>query len=63
MTCVYCTKIFKVDEGQETCQSCAMFGGCKKVRCPYCGYDMPGTENKSTMTKSFGQFIKGFMKL
>ncbi len=41
--CALCGKRFSEEECATTCSRCAMFGtgGCHKVRCPNCGYEMP----------------------
>jgi hypothetical protein len=42
-TCGFCGQTFAQDEGQPTCQSCPLRGGCQMVRCPHCGYENPVT--------------------
>jgi hypothetical protein len=39
--CSFCDKKFAEADAQKACQACSMFGGCKKVKCPYCGYEQP----------------------
>jgi hypothetical protein len=39
--CAFCGKTFDPDSATSACRNCASFGGCKKVKCPHCGYDMP----------------------
>jgi Fe2+ transport system protein FeoA len=41
MKCTFCGKEFDEAAGRRSCGSCALFGGCKNVRCPYCGYESP----------------------
>jgi hypothetical protein len=41
--CGYCRRTFAPDEGQPTCVSCPVRGGCQFVRCPHCGYENPVT--------------------
>ncbi len=41
MTCSFCGREFTEQAAQKACQSCAMFGGCRKLKCPYCGYETP----------------------
>jgi hypothetical protein len=43
ITCAMCNARFSAEEGAATCARCALFagGGCHKVRCPRCGYEMP----------------------
>lgn len=45
MTCSFCMKTFNLSEAEKTCNQCAMFGGCQKVKCPYCGYEGPKIQN------------------
>jgi rubredoxin len=40
-TCGFCGRVFAEDEGQPTCGSCPLKGGCQLVRCPHCGYENP----------------------
>jgi len=42
MTCGFCGKEFDEAASAKTCQGCALFGGCRKVKCPNCGYEMLG---------------------
>ena len=39
--CPMCNKTFDDDEARKECKSCALFGGCKMLKCPNCGYEMP----------------------
>ena len=41
MKCSFCGKEFEEAAGRSACESCALFSGCKNVRCPYCGYESP----------------------
>ncbi|HEX2950502.1 MAG TPA: hypothetical protein VHV83_13210 [Armatimonadota bacterium] len=43
LTCPFCAHRFTLDESAVSCSRCSMFGagGCKKIRCPHCGYEMP----------------------
>lgn len=41
MNCSGCGRDFDEAAGRKNCQSCALFGGCRQVRCPHCGYEMP----------------------
>ena len=43
MKCGFCTHEFTESEGEATCSRCALFGGCRFIRCPRCGYEMPRT--------------------
>jgi hypothetical protein len=39
--CGFCGRTFAEDDGQPTCASCPIKGGCQLVRCPHCGYENP----------------------
>ncbi len=43
MTCGFCGLSFEIDASREACAACSAFGGggCRFVRCPRCGYEMP----------------------
>lgn len=43
ITCPFCNHRFSAEESAKSCANCALFGGsgCKKLRCPNCGYEMP----------------------
>ncbi len=41
MTCTFCAHTFSPGEARTTCEACLWFGGCRGVRCPQCGYEMP----------------------
>lgn len=41
MKCGFCGREFDEAAGEKECRSCAMFGGCKKIKCPYCGFESP----------------------
>lgn len=36
--CAFCEKRFS-KPSSEGCGSCELSKGCKKIKCPYCGYD------------------------
>jgi hypothetical protein len=42
-TCPMCNHRFTDEDGAKSCANCALFGagGCQKMRCPHCGYEMP----------------------
>ncbi|MCX6358285.1 MAG: hypothetical protein NT029_00620 [Armatimonadetes bacterium] len=42
-TCAFCGHSFSEEEGATSCGACAAFGGCRKVKCPGCGYETPQT--------------------
>ena len=43
MTCPFCEQTFTAEESTASCTRCSLFGagGCHKLRCPHCGYEMP----------------------
>jgi hypothetical protein len=41
MTCAFCGREFDDTGARRACHSCAMFGGCRKVKCPHCGMEAP----------------------
>lgn len=43
MTCGMCGRTFTAADSAASCARCSLFGagGCHKVRCPHCGYEMP----------------------
>ena len=41
MKCSFCGKEFDEQAQSKVCRNCALFGGCKMVRCPHCGYESP----------------------
>ncbi|GAB4253810.1 hypothetical protein [Deferrisoma sp.] len=41
MRCGFCGREFSEEAARKECGACSLFGGCKNVKCPYCGYEMP----------------------
>lgn len=39
--CGYCGYKFSETEAVPACRGCPLAGGCRLVRCPRCGYEMP----------------------
>ncbi len=39
MRCGFCDKEIPADAGRKACGACS--GGCRKVHCPFCGYENP----------------------
>jgi hypothetical protein len=39
--CAYCQREFEAGQARQSCKGCLAAGGCRKVQCPYCGYEMP----------------------
>jgi hypothetical protein len=40
MVCGLCHREFGEEAAVNGCKGCPM-GGCKRLRCPHCGYEMP----------------------
>lgn len=41
--CTFCNYEFTEEEARADCGKCALFGGCRFLRCPRCGFEMPQT--------------------
>ena len=41
MKCSFCGKEFDEESARKDCHTCAVFSGCRKLKCPHCGYEMP----------------------
>jgi len=41
MKCSLCGYIFKENEAARSCSGCSLIKGCKLVKCPNCGFEMP----------------------
>lgn len=41
MRCPFCGVEFDAEAARKECRNCSMLGGCKKVKCPKCGYESP----------------------
>ncbi len=41
MKCDFCGSSFDEQSASDGCRTCAIFGGCKKVKCPHCNYETP----------------------
>lgn len=41
MSCSFCGYAFSEEDGRKACGACSMFGGCRSIKCPRCGYEMP----------------------
>jgi|JRYG01.1.fsa_nt_gb rubredoxin len=55
MTCSFCMHRFEEEDGLKACGACASFGGCRHVKCPRCGYEMPQTPD---LVKLFGRILR-----
>jgi len=41
MKCPLCGHEFNEAESKAGCSTCHIFGPCKMIRCPQCGYETP----------------------
>ena len=41
MKCDYCEREFDASRTEHACRGCSLLGGCRQVKCPYCGHEMP----------------------
>ena len=41
MICPFCGKTFDGRASRTACGACALLRGCRKIKCPHCGYDLP----------------------
>ena len=41
MRCTFCGHEFDAAAGRTHCEACLWSSGCRGVRCPRCGYEMP----------------------
>ena len=41
MKCPMCSKEFDESQSERACAGCPMNKGCKLIRCPNCGYEIP----------------------
>ena len=41
MNCSFCGLEFEEISARHQCQGCLLAGGCRSIRCPRCGYEMP----------------------
>ena len=41
MICSFCGRTFDEELARRECNGCTILAGCKKVKCPYCGYESP----------------------
>lgn len=51
MKCSFCDRQFNPQAARRACRSCALFGGCQKIKCPYCGYETPAEPRLITWLK------------
>ncbi len=41
MKCSLCGYEFKEKESLSSCRGCILTRGCRLIRCPHCGYEVP----------------------
>ena len=41
MRCAFCGYKFNEEQADSCCRGCFMAKGCKLIKCPQCGYEMP----------------------
>jgi hypothetical protein len=60
-TCSMCNYQFSAEEGATACSRCALFagGGCHKVRCPRCAYEMPAPARLPGLVAGVIERLKG----
>jgi Fe2+ transport system protein FeoA len=46
MKCSFCGHEFREEEARRGCVGCPVSGGCGKLRCPNCGFEMPAPAPK-----------------
>ena len=59
MKCALCGYEFREEEGQAACAGCPLARGCRLVRCPNCGYDMPAEPKLITALKAWRNRDRG----
>jgi hypothetical protein len=52
VTCPLCRREFRAEAARRACRGCASAGGCRQVRCPYCGYEIPAEPRALAWLKS-----------
>ena len=40
-TCSFCGREFDETKAEAACRGCPSRKGCRRVKCPYCGYETP----------------------
>lgn len=41
MRCSFCGSVFDKNNAEKGCNGCPFQGGCRKIKCPNCGFEMP----------------------
>ena len=55
MRCSMCGHEFAEEAGHKACARCALFGGCRMIMCPQCGYEMPAMP---ALIKALGKLFR-----
>jgi rubredoxin len=55
LRCSFCSYEFDEEASVRACGRCASFGGCRHVKCPRCGYEMPQIPDLTKLMKWFGR--------
>ncbi len=56
--CSFCGNVFSEEEGACACGKCALFGGCRMIKCPRCGYEMPQIPKLPSLAKLLSKWGK-----
>ncbi len=55
MECYLCHRTFDEAAAEAACRGCLSGGGCRKIRCPHCGGEMPREPRSATwLRRLFG---------
>jgi rubredoxin len=46
MKCSLCGYEFNEKEAEGTCKNCPIMKGCRLIKCPNCGFEIPAQEPK-----------------
>ncbi|MFW9971840.1 MAG: hypothetical protein ACFFDF_16755 [Candidatus Odinarchaeota archaeon] len=56
MKCLICGIDFNNDMAERACKNCSIFGSCRMVKCPFCGYEnVPNKKNKNSKNCSINK--------
>jgi len=59
--CTFCGHAVEEEFARERCRNCALFAGCRKVRCPRCGYESP--EGAPGLVKWLRKKVRGAKRM
>jgi len=57
--CPLCGREFGESEAQVGCRGCPVAGKCNMIRCPNCGYEIPGESRLLRALKSLRRTARG----